>query len=173
MRKNNDIVGEDPTEHDDGASGEKKREKGYKDLDAPEQEDHVDGIQTDSESGKTDFTIGPPSSLPPTSPPPPPPPSDERPKDPRLRKRKLEDDGTDDPTENSWYKDYSAAMQYNAPPKRFLNKVVDLHEQYEDVDIIPEGDHDKDDAKKIDAKSKEHAVDLQMVLSDKDPDKKV
>ena len=135
---------------------------------------------TESDSNKTDFVIEPPSSPPlPPSPTPLPPlgPDGEKPKDPRLRKRKLED-GEDDEdgqiTENSWYKDYSAAMQYKAPPKRYLNKVVDLQEQYENVDIIGEnGAIKKKQDNESEEDDKEHSVNLEILLTDKDPEKKV
>ena len=123
---------------------------------------------TESDSNKTDFVIEPPSSPPPPpSPTPLPPlgPDGEKPKDPRLRKRKLED-GEDDEdgqiTENSWYKDYSAAMQYKAPPKRYLNKVVDLQEQYENVDIIGENGAIK--KKQDNERKKGHLKNIQLTL---------
>lgn len=144
----------------------------------------ISNNDTESDSNKTDFVIEPPSSPPPPpSPTPLPPlgPDDEKPKDPRIRKRKFEDGGDDEEKEegqiieNSWYKDYSAAMQYKAPPKRYLNKVVDLQEQYEDVDIISESDATKkqQDNDEEEGRSKENAVDLEMLLTDKDPEKKV
>ena len=65
-------------------------------------------------------------------------------------------------------------MQYKAPPKRYLNKVVDLQEQYENVDIMGEnGAIKKKQDNESEEDDKEHSVNLEILLTDKDPEKKV
>jgi len=189
-RRDSGVDEEDPEEEEGGRKKRRRvlprqtKEGGEKSSQAEEGEEEEKDTEKEGEIETEEVVMGvdvpppPPPDLPSKDAPPPPEgeeavdfevkgrEEDERPTDPRLRKRKLDDSGGEiedgEVKEgNSWFNDFNAAMRYNAlkPTKKFLKTIVDLKEQYEDVPM---------DSKEGKAGG-EKGIDLDRLMVEKDP----